>query len=380
MIMESNWDLLEVLDPDVSSKILMCLDDPADIVRSSSVSRRWRDFVATNGICKHLCLKLFPQLSGIARVIDISSTQEKYADVGCSSSIEWQHLKEEHRVYTSLARGLTSSEVGECLSDAISASSTDNYPEEGVHNTLESRDRIGQTASYWSSSGKSNPEVPERLTYKLISDLCVITEINIQPFQAFFQANSPIYSAKAVRFHMGYRVFPDDSEDDIRDHEGWPYGEGKFVWTYTSQEFPMAQENRLQNFKLPQPVLCIGGYLQIELLGRVQTQEMDGLYYICVSHAQVQGRPLSPVLGVQSLEPSGRFVLTYNPQAQFSAPPSIDERNNEITITPEEMVHTHVRGWEQILHMLRGTLGVEVYDSDDEHHETDEEMAEEFAA
>jgi len=42
--MESDWDLLQALDPDVSTKILMCLDDPADIVRASSVSRSWRDF------------------------------------------------------------------------------------------------------------------------------------------------------------------------------------------------------------------------------------------------------------------------------------------------------------------------------------------------
>lgn len=40
------------------------------------------------------------------------------------------------------------------------------------------------------------------------------------------------------------------------------------------------QESCLQKFMLPEPVLCIGGILQIELLGRVQTQEMDGLYYI----------------------------------------------------------------------------------------------------
>lgn len=42
----------------------------------------------------------------------------------------------------------------------------------------------------------------------------------------------------------------------------------------------MAQENCLQKFKLPEPALCVGGILQIELLGRVQRQEMDGLYYI----------------------------------------------------------------------------------------------------
>lgn len=36
----------------------------------------------------------------------------------------------------------------------------------------------------------------------------------------------------------------------------------------------------MQVFKLPRPVLCVGGILQVELLGRVQTQEMDQLYYI----------------------------------------------------------------------------------------------------
>lgn len=376
--MESDWDLLQALDPDVSTKILMCLDDPADIVRASSVSRSWRDFVIMNGICKHLCLQLFPQLCGIARVMDVSGTPEKCAGVGCSSSVEWEHLKEEHRLYTTLARDLTSSYVGECLADAISASSTDNYPEEGIHNTLESRDRIGGRPLYWSSSGQSNPEVPETLTYKLISDFCVITEINIRPFQAFFQTNSPIYSAKAVRFHMGYRILPDDNEQDCKGHESRTSVE-KFVWTYTSQEFPMVQESCLQNFKLPQPVLCIGGYLQIELLGRIQRQEMDDLYYICVAYVQVLGRSLSPLFGVEALEPSGRFALIYNPQAQFCAPSSIDEGNVEITVTPE-MVQRHVRGWEQILNMLSGTIGVEVYDSDGEHPETDEETAEEDLA
>ncbi|CAL5433490.1 unnamed protein product [Camellia sinensis] len=40
-------------------------------------------------------------------------------------------------------------------------------------------------------------------------------------------------------------------------------------------------ENCLQKFKLPEPVLCIDGILQVKLLGRVQRQELDGLFYIC---------------------------------------------------------------------------------------------------
>lgn len=371
------WDFLDALHPDVSSKILKCLDDPTDIVRAGAVSRSWRDFVIANGICKHLCLKLFPQLSGIASVINKSNAPEKPADVGCSNSNEWELLKKEHNIFTSLARGLTSSDVGECLSDAISASSTDNSPEESVHNTLESRDRIGRRASYWSSSGQSDPEVPERLTYNLISDLCVITEISVQPFEAFFQPNSPIYSAKAVRFRMGHRIFPEDEGEDLKGCRSQPSDEEIFSWNYISQEFPMVQESCLQNFKLPEPVLCIGGVLQIELLGRVQRQEMDGLFYICVAYVRVLGRSLSPVFGVEAIEPSsGRFSLTYNPQAQFSAPCSINEEPDETPVTPD--MQRQVRGWEQILNMLRGTLGVEVYDSDEERHDSDEEMGEEF--
>lgn len=40
------------------------------------------------------------------------------------------------------------------------------------------------------------------------------------------------------------------------------------------------QENVLQSFKLPHTVLCIGGVVKIELIGRIQKQAMDGLYYI----------------------------------------------------------------------------------------------------
>lgn len=40
------------------------------------------------------------------------------------------------------------------------------------------------------------------------------------------------------------------------------------------------QVDSIQVFKLPRPVLCIGGVLQVELLGRVQTQAIDQLYYI----------------------------------------------------------------------------------------------------
>lgn len=67
----------------------------------------------------------------------------------------------------------------------------------------------------------------------------------------------------------------------------------------------------MQQFKLPEPVLCIGGYLQIELLGRAQRCDIDNLFYICIDYVKVRGRPLSPAFGVQNIELSGDFVLEY---------------------------------------------------------------------
>ncbi|MBA0674936.1 hypothetical protein Goari_016505, partial [Gossypium aridum] len=253
-----------------------------------------------------------------------------------------------------------STTAGDCISEAIIASSTDNYPEESICNTLEPRDRVARTASYWSSKGQKNPAVPETLTYRLIADLCVVTEIKIRPFQAYFQFGYPIYSAKSVRFRMGHIKDADESCQDS--------GTDRFAWTYTSQEFEMAQENRLQTFKLPEPILCIGGILQIELLSRVQRQEIDGLFYICVSHVQVVGRPLSPAFGIQILEPPEKFVL----EVQSYSLPTLPEQMSSIT-----SLQMRVRDLEQILNLLQGNGGEVEYgyewevESDEDEEEFD---------
>ncbi|RZC72869.1 hypothetical protein C5167_048355 [Papaver somniferum] len=67
----------------------------------------------------------------------------------------------------------------------------------------------------------------------------------------------------------------------------------------------MVQEIFLQKFKLPEPVLAVGGLLQIELLGRVQLAS-DYLYYLCVSHVQVVGHPLTSDFAAE------KCVLKYN--------------------------------------------------------------------
>ncbi|KAK1560431.1 hypothetical protein Q3G72_026621 [Acer saccharum] len=213
--------------------------------------------------------------------------------------MEWESLKKEHRAYAFLARCFTSFAVKQLILEPIAASSTDNFPMESIYNTLNPSKRA-RRASYWSSKGQSNPAVPETLTYKLDGDLCLINEINIQPFQAFFQPGGPIYSAKAVRFRMGHVKRPlYVLQDSVHD---------SFVWTYTSEEFPMAQENRLQNFKLPELVLCI-----------------DGL--CSVAHFQIVGRSLAPAFSVDIDEHSKSLtlkVLSYNQPS----PPEIPSTNS----------------------------------------------------
>ncbi|XP_026409271.1 F-box protein At4g00755-like [Papaver somniferum] len=264
--MEGSIDFLQLLDGDLSSKILSNLDDPADVVRVASISHSWRHFVIASEFSKILYLRLFPETSGVIAAIEENNIIEP-SEVETTGSVEVEKLKKNHQIYALLARGLAPSLTKDCIFEAISASSTDHYPEEMIHLTLEPTDRVYRRPSYWSSLGESNPEVPETLTYKLVSKLCFITEINIQPFQVFYD-DFPICSAKAVRFRVGHVRDLQRERYLIGDYRaGRRSIEDQVVWTYTSEKFPMVQENCLQNFKLPEPVLAVGGLLQIELFG-----------------------------------------------------------------------------------------------------------------
>lgn len=356
--METRINFLELLQLDMAIKILDSLDDPTDIIRSCCVSRIWHRFVISNGICKKLCLRLFPLLSKVASVMESPSTTRNPSLIRYNDISEWETLEREHRIYAILARILTTSTPSECISEAVSASSTDNYPQESIGNTLDPRDQILRRPTYWSSKGNSNTEVPETLIYKLLTNFCLVTEISVQPFQAYFQLpECPIYSARAVRFRMGHPRNPGEIDNDLRELPLQLPADDKFVWTYTSPEFPMNQEITLQKFKLPVPVLCIGGYLQIELLGRIQKQKMDALYYICVNHVKALG-VLSPVFDAEIVEPSGKFLLKYLPENENQPLP----RPRQFVMS---MLHENLMGLEQILNVWHGNAPDDIEWGDD---------------
>lgn len=343
--MESCIDFLQWLDVDMSLNILMCLDDPSDLIRASSVSRFWQNFVTANGLCKQLCVRTFPQLASVAHIIEPNSNSR------VPSSIERGIREREHRVYASLFQALTTFPLSYCIADPVSASSTDNYPEESLANTLDPRDRVLIGASYWSSKGCSDPEVPETLIYHLSASLCAITEINIHPFQAYFQPGRPIYSSRSVRFRMGHPKRSSVLGHNFLDSQ--ECADDKFIWTYLSQEFPMVQENCLQRFKLPEPAICIGGFLQVEFLGRIQRQEMDNLFYICVSHVQAIGRLLSPAFDVVMSEP---LTLKYNAEGFNRTLRSLSDGSVSSNLPPlsppDEFVWGNLEDFNHFMEML----------------------------
>lgn len=140
--------------------------------------------VIENGLSKQLCFRSFPHLSRVASIVEVNNSEVNgNKEVACSSSRDSKSAQRDHRVYAYLAHASTSFLMRHCISEAIIASSTDNEPEESINNTLDARDLVARRASYWSSKGQFKPDVPETLIYKLVSNLCVVYEINIRPFQ-----------------------------------------------------------------------------------------------------------------------------------------------------------------------------------------------------
>ncbi|CAI9771893.1 unnamed protein product [Fraxinus pennsylvanica] len=230
--MKGSSDFVELLGPDLSMKIMMCLVDPSDLIRVRTVSISWREFVIANGLCKQLWHRMFPEVSSVDNIFEVTNIIEDM-EFKTDDSTRGARLERDHRF-------------------------TDNYPEESIKNTLEPTDVVDYRASYWSSKGESDASVPETLIYRLAARLCVISEIH---------------------------------------------------------------ENLLQKFKLPEPVFCIGEILKVELLGRVQTQETDELYYICITHVEVVGRLLLPGFDIKIPE-LGKCLLEYYHEAAHSSSPA----------------------------------------------------------
>jgi hypothetical protein len=186
--MDGRGDLMKKLDDDIAIHVLQYLDTSRDIANASSVSRLWRRIVLEAQLWKRLCLKEFPEVKLFQEVRETNLTRDQQA-AGSSGSSFKQNLEREERIYRLLFQELKDEHTIDksCIREAVSASSTDNYPEESIVQTLYPRPRYSdeQSPSYWSSTGQRDVNCPETLTYNLVSPLCVVHEVCIRPFQAF---------------------------------------------------------------------------------------------------------------------------------------------------------------------------------------------------
>ncbi|KAF3632043.1 hypothetical protein FXO38_26312 [Capsicum annuum] len=208
--------------------------------------------------------RAFEGLSRVARITEANFEVDEGKD----------GVEREHNLYAFLLRELeisSSCPRSDCIRYAVSDPSRDDDVLMGnICNTLDPRDRFQNMPFYWSGIGHSDPNAPEMLIYELRSDLCVITEINIQPFKGDC-SGKPIYSAKSVRFRLGHLNSSRDESDLLQLSQQQPVDD-EFIWMYTSEEFPTRQ-------------------------GRI-------------SNVKAMGLPIYD-FGVQNLKPSGDFELEY---------------------------------------------------------------------
>ncbi|XP_039682883.1 F-box protein At4g00755-like [Medicago truncatula] len=209
---KNTQDFIQCLGRDMSIDVFnhLNLNDPCDLIRASAVSKSWYQFVVKNGLCKKRCFKLLPELIDVVDSIEVDNIIEPVSDMD-GVCADWECLKRNHKVYAALAFHLA------------------RYVKNGITSKIE--------ASY---SLNELGDVLESLTYRLCSNICLITKIRVQPYQAFCEDDSPMYTYSTVRFRIGRVKTPS-------------------AWTYTSPHYSILQEKPWQELELPEPGLCNGG-------------------------------------------------------------------------------------------------------------------------
>ena len=253
--------------------------------------------------------------------MDVSdlSTVAQYTPQATGLAPEELRLRQLSAACKRLFSSLQDTDISEPLSiiaDALESSSID-HPAESPNLTLDPVVRTHGLISYWSSAGSEDANSAEWVAYRLVHPLCVVQGMQIRPFRAWFQRGNPIYASKKVRIDLGglplappplqspallevARLNSDrmaqEERGAVQEEEGYLHRQNSTApchvipwishgkkttwgdWVTKSEEYPMLKEDTLQTIDIPRS-LCVGGYLQLDLLGRTQTQDSDDLYY-----------------------------------------------------------------------------------------------------
>jgi hypothetical protein len=164
--------------------------------------------VVENDFCKRLCERLCPEAATFTSAVEVSRSAPLPLPPPApapapapESSAARAAAEAQFRIYSYLCGQLAAAHPSvDCILHCVGASSTDNFPDETMENTLEPMDRINHRPSYWSSAGQDQETVPESLVYRLASDICVVHEIRIQPFQGTPSDNMPFIHVESSCF------------------------------------------------------------------------------------------------------------------------------------------------------------------------------------
>ncbi|XP_051124496.1 F-box protein At4g00755-like [Andrographis paniculata] len=230
-----------------------------------------------------------------------------------NNSRRFRALEKQHKVFNYLLSALSKANINpkDIVQYVIGASSTRNYPKDSVVNVLLPSDLFYYQASQWSSTGHTHGDVCESILFKLDGGICIVTHVDIQPFQVRSHEGDLIFSASSVRFKMGQASFPRSLNINVANLPLNHINDEWCTWRYTSPEFPMEQRYELQTFKLPEPVLCVGGFLKVELIGMAERDTEDNMYYHRLMSVNIYGHSLKPAFDVRTTE-GGEMQVTCN--------------------------------------------------------------------
>lgn len=174
------------------------------------------------------------------------------------------------------------------------------------------------TPCYWSSKPSKEENVVETITYIPRADpgqIIILNEISITPYQAFYHPELPVYAPVSFVLQL---IIP-------RAVAGC---EGELVY-YESERFYLENVYQKQSFRLSQSAFFFGGEIRLVLSGMSQRQTLspdvgDNFedYYMCISHIEILGSTLHPVL-VDNLEVVSQYSTTSSRSLSISSGKSI---------------------------------------------------------
>ncbi|KAJ3126894.1 hypothetical protein HK098_007028 [Nowakowskiella sp. JEL0407] len=156
---------------------------------------------------------------------------------------------------------------GVSLIESGAAASTVDEASQNIDKTLDS-----YTRTFWSSKGSEDPTTSECVIYKLESPMCLVSRVEVTPYEAAFQHGMPIYAPQFLRISIGFN--PNLSQ-----------------MNYIGDLIPVENVNKPVVIELDSMV--VGKYIRIDLYGRYQTQQMDQRYYTCLNFVRCFGAPVT---------------------------------------------------------------------------------------